>query len=135
MFKMKKRRTNNYQDIESIISSGVELKGELSSKGSTRIDGYMEGKININGDLVLGETGFAKGELKADNMLIAGKVEGDVIVSNRLEITGTGSILGNASCLMLVIEEGGILDGVSKMGKPKNKAEVSNITDIKKNQA
>ncbi|NLB89344.1 MAG: polymer-forming cytoskeletal protein, partial [Syntrophomonadaceae bacterium] len=91
---MKKRRENNYQNIESFIAQGVEVVGELNSKGSIRIDGYLEGKINVQGDIILGEKGHVKGEVKAENMIVAGKIEGNVNTKGRLEITSTGLLLG-----------------------------------------
>lgn len=132
---MKKRRHSNYQDIESVISSGVEIKGEIISKGSIRVDGNIEGKMDILGDIILGEKGYIKGEIKTENMIVAGKVEGNVNAKNRLEIMGSGILLGDISCSVLIIEEGGVLEGNSKMNKGKEKSEISKLTDIKKNKA
>lgn len=120
---MKKRRDNNYQNIESIISTGVEIKGEINSKGSIRIDGNVEGKINVQGDVILGEKGHIKGEIKAENMILAGKVEGNINTKGRLEISSTGVLLGDIMCSVLTIEEGGILDGNTKMAKTSEKSD------------
>lgn len=124
---MKKRRDNNYQNIESIISTGVEVKGEINSKGSIRIDGNVDGKINVQGDIILGEKGHVKGEIKAENMILAGKVEGNVNTKGRLEISSTGVLLGDINCSVLTIEEGGILDGTSKMAKSGEKSDNSKV--------
>lgn len=131
---MKKRRNDNYQNIESIISNGVEVKGELNSKGSIRIDGYMDGKINVQGDVILGEKGHIKGEIKSENMILAGRVEGNVNTKGKLEITATGLLLGDVSCSILTIEEGGILDGNSKMAKSSEKNDSGKVADIKRNK-
>lgn len=117
-----KRRENKYQNIESFIANGVELIGELNSKGSIRIDGYLEGKINVLGDIILGEKGHIKGEVKAENIIVAGKIEGNVNSKGKLEITSTGVLLGDIVCSVLTIEEGGVLDGTSKMKKAEEKS-------------
>ncbi len=132
---MKKRRGASHQNIESIISNGVEIKGELNSKGSIRIDGNLEGTMNVKGDLILGEKGFLKGEINAENMIVAGKIEGNVIANSRLEITSAGSITGDVTCNILIVEEEGILDGKSKMGKPGDKKDKGKLTEMKRSKA
>ena len=109
----KKRRS--FQNIESLISPGVEIKGDISSQGSIRIDGYVEGNLNIKGDLILGDKGKIKGEVKAENIIIAGKIEGTATAGTRLEIAATGTIVGDINATTLIIEEGGLLDGTSRM--------------------
>lgn len=116
--KVRKKR-NSFQNIESIISPGVEIKGDISSQGSIRIDGYVEGNLNIKGDLILGDTGKIKGEVKAENIIIAGKVEGRASAGTRFEITATGAITGDINAATLIVEEGGLLDGTSRMTRAK----------------
>ncbi len=113
----KKRRS--FQNIESLISPGVEIKGDISSQGSIRIDGYVEGNLNIKGDLILGDKGKIKGEVKAENIIIAGKIEGTATAGTRLEIAATGTIVGDINATTLIIEEGGLLDGTSRMTRAK----------------
>lgn len=129
-----KKRLDKHQNIESVIASGVELKGEINSKGSIRLDGSIDGKANIQGDLILGEKGFIKGEVRAENMVLAGKVEGNINTKGRLEITSSGSLLGDVICSVLIIQEGGILDGSSKMSKIGEKIETSKLTEFKKHK-
>ena len=108
-------RKKAYQDIESVIAHGVEIKGDIISQGSLRIDGGVVGKLNIKGDVILGEKGRIKGEVKVDNLIVAGRVEGNVVASGRFEITANGYFKGEVTCSILTIEEGGILDGSSRM--------------------
>jgi len=108
-------RKKAYQDIESIIAQGVEIKGDIISQGSLRIDGAVEGKLNIKGDVVLGEKGRIKGEVKVDNLIVAGRVEGNVVASGRFEISANGYMKGDVTCSIMTIEEGGVLDGSSRM--------------------
>ncbi|NLW90080.1 MAG: polymer-forming cytoskeletal protein [Syntrophomonadaceae bacterium] len=101
--------------MESVIAHGVEIKGDIISQGSLRIDGGVDGKLNIKGDVILGEKGRIKGEVKVDNLIVAGRVEGNVVASGRFEITANGYFKGEVTCSILTIEEGGILDGSSRM--------------------
>lgn len=110
-----------YGDIDTFISAQMEIKGEIHTKGSLRLDGRVEGRINAQGDVVLGEKGLVKGEIKAKNIIIAGSIEGNVTAAARLEISPTGKVNGDVACDVLVVEEGGVLNGITKM----NKAETS----------
>ncbi|MGR6837277.1 bactofilin family protein [Syntrophomonas erecta] len=118
-----RRKEPNYQNIESLISQGMEIKGDVISQGSLRIDGSVDGKLNIKGDLMVGEKGRIKGEVQVKNLILAGRIEGNVLVSGRLEITATGALHGDVSCDIMIIEEGGLLDGTSKMKRPQDGAD------------
>ncbi|MDD2619484.1 MAG: polymer-forming cytoskeletal protein [Syntrophomonadaceae bacterium] len=117
------KKAHNYSNIESLISQGVEIKGEIKSPGSIRIDGLVEGKLSIKGDLIVGEKGFIKGDVKTDNLILAGKIEGNIEAKGRFEIKTTGTMTGDASCSILSIEEGAHLEGTSRMNKGKEKSE------------
>ncbi|HBQ25667.1 MAG TPA: hypothetical protein DD791_04670 [Syntrophomonas sp.] len=116
-----RKKQRSFQNIESIISPGVEIKGDISSQGSIRIDGYVEGNLNIKGDLILGEKGKIKGEVKAENIIVAGKVEGRASAGTRFEIAATGAITGDINATTLIVEEGGLLDGNSRMTRAKER--------------
>lgn len=110
-----------YGDIDTFISHHVEIKGEIHTKGSVRLDGKVEGKVNAEGDVVLGEKGMVKGEIKARNISIAGQMEGNVNAAGRLEVSPTGRVNGDVACDMLIVEEGGILNGMTKMKRAESK--------------
>ncbi len=117
-----RKKDRSFQNIESLISSGVEIKGDIISQGSIRIDGQVEGNLNIKGDLILGEKGKIKGEVKAENIIIAGKLEGRAIAGTRFEIAATGAITGDITATTLIIDEGGLLDGNSRMARAKERS-------------
>lgn len=117
-----RKKQRSFQNIESLISPGVEIKGNITSQGSIRIDGYVEGNLNIKGDLILGEKGKIKGEVKAENIIIAGKIEGRASAGTRLEIAATGAISGDINATTLIIDEGGLLDGNSRMTRDNERS-------------
>ena len=117
-----RKKQRSFQNIESIISPGVEIKGNITAQGSIRIDGYVEGNLNIKGDLILGENGKIKGEVKAENIIVAGKVEGTASAGTRLEIAASGAITGDINATTLIIDEGGLLDGNSRMTRAKERS-------------
>jgi len=120
----KKHQRND--NIKSFIAEGVEIRGQIQSKGSLRVDGSIDGGMDIQGDLIIGATGILKGELKAVNIILAGKLEGNLVASGKLEITSTGKIKGDVQCSVFTIEEGGIMDGNSRMSGNKIDGETVN---------
>lgn len=122
-----RRKARTYENIASVIAEGVDIKGDINAQNSMRIDGSVEGKLNIKGDLVVGERGRIKGEVKVANIILAGKVEGNVAATGRLEITATGNMNGDISCSVMTIEEGGILEGSSRMSRQKEKPEAERL--------
>lgn len=117
-------KRSKQQNIESLISQGVQVKGEICSSSSIRIDGHVEGKMDVKGDLIVGEKGKIRGEILTDNLILSGRIEGTVEARGRLEITATGSVIGDACCSLISIEEGGFIDGNSRMIRPQDKAEL-----------
>lgn len=114
---MFKKKNTPYQDIDSFISIGVEIKGKMQSQGSIRIDGSIEGEVSVKGDVIVGEKGFIRGETKTNNIMIAGTIEGNVFANGKVEITNTGIMNGDIACAIIVIDEGGQLNGTTKMNK------------------
>jgi cytoskeletal protein CcmA (bactofilin family) len=97
--------------ITSVLSSGINWKGDLGGSGGVRIEGTFEGEIAIRGLLVVGETGRVTCQaLQANTVIVAGAVKGD-ITAERLEIRSTGKVWGNVVTVTFSTEEGAFLRG------------------------
>ena len=97
--------------ITSVLSTGINWKGNLGGSGGVRIEGTFEGDIAIRGLLVVGETGRVTCQtLRANTVIVAGAVKGDV-TAERLEIRSTGKVWGNVVTMSFSTEEGAFLRG------------------------
>lgn len=97
--------------ITSVLSAGINWKGNLGGSGGVRIEGTFEGDIAMRGLLVVGETGRVTCQsLRANTVIVAGAVKGD-ITSERLEIRSTGKVWGNVITVSFSTEEGAFLRG------------------------
>jgi cytoskeletal protein CcmA (bactofilin family) len=97
--------------ITSVLSSGINWKGDLGGTGGLRIEGTFEGDIAMRGLLVVGETGRVTCQtLQANTVIVAGAVKGD-ITAERLEIRSTGKVWGNVITVTFSTEEGAFLRG------------------------
>lgn len=101
--------------METIIGEGTEIRGDIQSTGVIRIDGFLEGKLEHHGDLVVGPTGRVRASIISRAMAIAGEVYGNLQVEGKLEILATGKLYGDIRCGNLVIHEGGVFAGHSQM--------------------
>ncbi|NOX64438.1 MAG: polymer-forming cytoskeletal protein [Chlorobi bacterium] len=105
----------NYDQEISILSNGLKFEGKLTSEGNVRIDGDFTGDIIINGNLTLGDKSIVKGNIKATNITISGKVDGIVEASEKIVLESTSRLIGDLTARILVVNEGSIFDGKSKM--------------------
>jgi cytoskeletal protein CcmA (bactofilin family) len=97
--------------ITSVLSAGINWKGNLGGSGGVRIEGTFEGDITMRGLLVVGETGRVTCHaLRANTVIVAGAVKGD-ITAERLEIRSTGKVWGNVVTVTFSTEEGAFLRG------------------------
>lgn len=102
-------------DTDTLIGHGTEMDGHLKSEAGIRIDGTFTGDIDCKGDLVIGEKGEANSTITARDVTIAGKVRGDVHTRGKLVITSSGQLHGDSYAATLIVQEGGVLNGSSKM--------------------
>ncbi|NOZ25410.1 MAG: polymer-forming cytoskeletal protein [Nitrospirae bacterium] len=106
--------------IETLIGSNTTIKGEIDIKGTIRIDGRFEGTIKADW-IVIGESGYLKGDALADGVIVGGTVEGNISTRESVEINSSGKVVGDVQTQKLVIIEGGLFEGRSKMQKEETK--------------
>lgn len=84
--------------------------------GNLLIDGDIEGQIQVCGTLRIGKSGYIKGTVQAEKIIISGKLQGEV-QAPYMEITDTGDFDGKAEIVELVIAKGGRFSGTSERGE------------------
>ena len=108
---MKERRKEFEEDkITGFFDKDTEIKGELSFKGSFRIDGRFKGKIDSDSMLVIGEGGKVDADIKIGYMVIDGEVKGNIQAIERVEVHSNGRVIGTITTPKLVVEEGAYLE-------------------------
>ena len=91
--------------IETIIGPNAHFRGDIQSDGGMRIDGILEGNLDVAGNLVIGESAKIIAEITANNISISGAVKGN-ITGNRVEILETGRVWGDLTINSLLLNEG-----------------------------
>ena len=117
------KKEQPYNNVKSFIAEGVNVKGNIQSRVSLRIDGAVEGDIDVQGDLIIGSSAALKGNVKGENIILAGKLEGNLTAKGKVEITSIGQLKGDISCSIFSLEEGGYLEGNTSMIRSKGGSE------------
>jgi len=117
---MPKKNDTPYSEDVSILSSGVKIEGKIYSEGNVRIDGTVIGDVTVNGNLTLGEASKVKGNVRARNITISGRLNGTANSSEKLILESKSFLKGDLSTKILVVEEGALFEGSSKMGAAKD---------------
>jgi cytoskeletal protein CcmA (bactofilin family) len=121
-----KQGSNISGDMDTIIGVSSCIEGNINSNGAIRIDGKFIGNVNTKTDLILGEQGYIKGSIVANNASISGKIEGNIKCLGLLQIMTTGRVFGDIEVINIAISEGALFKGSCTMiNKPEE------IEDIK----
>ncbi len=105
-----KPRELNETKLAGLIDMESEFKGELTFKGSFRIEGNFKGTINSDALLVVGERGKVEADVKVGELVINGEIHGTLQASERIEVHNKGRVFGTLITPTLVVEEGAYLE-------------------------
>lgn len=97
--------------LRSSLGPDTVVSGRLSFNAPTRIDGTLRGEVRATDLLVVGERGFIEGAVRAPHLIVLGEVRGDVLGAERVEIGGSGRLIGTVEATSLIVKDGGCLDG------------------------
>ena len=97
---------------QAVISKGLFVKGEISGTESLYIDGKVEGSISLPGNRVtIGRNGTVGANVTAREVVVMGKVRGNVSASDRVDIRAEGALSGDVSAARISIEDGAFFKG------------------------
>jgi len=111
--------TTTPSNSKNVLSSDVEIKGNLKFSGELTLEGKLEGEINSDGVLHLGETGAVNGNLNVSSVIVRGKINGNVTAKDRIEIKSKAEVFGDIRAAKLVIEEGVTFVGKTEVNPNK----------------
>lgn len=97
------------------LDKGCRISGKLFFEGPTKIDGQVDGEITASAVITIGESAVVTAQIKAASVVVAGKVSGDMIASERIEIRPSAKVIGNLTSPVLVVHEGAVFEGHCSM--------------------
>jgi len=93
------------------LDKGCKISGKLFFEGAVKIDGQVDGQIDANDNVFIGDSAVVTAQIKAASVAVAGKVSGDIIATKRVEIRPSAKVLGNLTTPVLVVHEGAVFEG------------------------
>jgi len=113
---------------QATIGKSLVIKGEVTGSESLYIDGRVEGSINLAGNRVtVGRNGIVSANINAREIVVLGKVRGNLTASDRVDIRSDGSLTGDVVAARISIEDGAFFKGgidIRKGGQKANGEEV-----------
>ncbi|MDD5673136.1 MAG: polymer-forming cytoskeletal protein [Chitinivibrionales bacterium] len=109
--------------LYTILGEGSHFDGTLSAPHSIRIDGVLKGSIETTETLTVGSLGNIEADIKARRAIIGGKIVGNVIAEERVELETKSSLVGDLKTRNLIINEGALFHGACSMDSPKSNAQ------------
>lgn len=107
---MKRDKKLDSSSIQNIISPSTRVKGDFSSNGDIRVDGYLEGTVKTSGKVVVGKEGQIVGTLNCSSAYFEGTFQGEMKIENTLTLKASAKIEGDVVTEKLMVEPGAIFN-------------------------
>jgi len=107
-------RPHGEESIDSVVSAGMVIRGDIAFTGVLRVDGYIEGRLEAQSEqalLVVGEGATLRGDVSAVDAVICGLVEGNVVVQRFLELRPGARVIGDVTYCQIEMHVGASVDG------------------------
>ncbi len=101
--------------VITVLSKDDVLSGRLQIRGSGIVQGTFSGRIDCDGDLMIGPDAHVEADIRGARVTIAGFVRGNVVAISRLKLMSSGRLEGDARVGALVVQEGGVHHGVIRV--------------------
>ena len=100
----------------TLVAAGSRIKGHITGKAPVVVEGEVNGHLKVDSDVVIGPSGLVKGEVKATSVRVSGKIVGNVVGTDSVEILKEGSLEGDVSSPRVIIVDGAFFKGKVEMG-------------------
>lgn len=101
----------------SIIGTGMRVVGDITADGVVKVEGTVVGTIRAGRQVLVAKGGVVEGDVIAREAIVGGEVRGSIDASERLELQATSVVHGDIATRRLLVQEGGEINGVVRMGE------------------
>ena len=117
------------------LYKGSRVTGQLTFQGSARIEGNVDGEIQCHGTLTIGERAEVRAKISGDVVVIRGKVEGNVVAKEKVELVAPARLFGDIDTPRLIITEGVVFDGDCTMGVARQRGGIAGSQNLSADKA
>src|SRR5437762_7685043 len=104
---------------KNVLNSDVEIKGNLKFAGELTFEGKLDGEIHTDGTLNLGDGAVINGNINATNVVVRGKINGNITAKEKIDIKAKTELFGDIRSARLAIEEGVTFVGKTEVNPNK----------------
>ncbi len=122
----------NDEKLDAIVSSNITIEGKFTSTGNIRLDCTIIGEVNSE-SLFVGQNCNIKGSVTCENIIVSGKIEGNVNCNGKMHIKETGIIDGDITVNILSMDEGSMFTG-SCIRKKQSSKQIDSASDKQDNK-
>ncbi len=108
---------------ESLIAPGLIIEGKIEGTGHVRIAGRFKGEVSVKGDLTIERGAHISGEIRAENIVVRGEVEGNIHAKARVELSESGVLTGDLKASSLTVAAGSRMRGKVEFGWDEQEAD------------
>lgn len=110
---------------QATIGRTLVIKGELTASEALYIDGRIEGKISLPEHRVtIGRNGSVQANITAREVVVMGKVQGNIDCTDRVDIRSEGSVTGDVTTIRISVEDGAVLKGGVEVRSGEHKHQI-----------
>lgn len=109
--------------LNSILGKGARFKGTFEGAGTLRVEAELDGTIRGADNVTIGKTGIVRGEIYAKHVVVAGRVEGRIVATEKLELQSDCHVQADVISPRLIISEGVFFEGNCRMREEEDAAE------------
>jgi len=102
--------------LDTVIGPETVVKGDIRVGGSLRIDGSVEGRVDVTAVFMTGPQSRLKGEAHCREAVVAGRVEGNIHAAEAVELQSGAQVFGDIACKGLVVQRDTVFNGTCSMG-------------------
>ena len=110
---------------ESLIAPDIAIEGKIEGSGHVRIAGRFKGDVNVQGDLSIESGAHVTGSVRADKVLVAGELVGNIDAASHVELMKSGALSGDLKAASLSVAAGSRMRGQAEFGWDDAKTEVA----------
>jgi cytoskeletal protein CcmA (bactofilin family) len=101
----------------SIIAVGMTIHGDIDSNGTVKVEGTVDGNVLARNQVLVAKGGVVRGDIEAREAVVGGAVYGAIRATDRVEVQPGATVHGDITTKRIAIAEGGILNGLIRMGE------------------
>jgi cytoskeletal protein CcmA (bactofilin family) len=106
--------TSSASKLDTLLGSNTEISGDIKFNGVLHLDGCIKGSLSGSKSedvLTISESGFVEGKIEVANIIINGRVKGDIFASGKIEVASKADIEGNVHYRNIEMETGSKING------------------------